>query len=237
MLIKCFDTLRGGYAFVEKQLQAAPHQHPALEVLLVRSGVVEVTIEDVPVKITSGCVLAPNVSHRIQAEEAECEIWILERSLASVVAIHPVFERLSGLSMVELTTKERSDFKEELLEQLMMSALYPPGFDSRVKACIEHIRSKIGHESIDRTVLSAHVHLSPDRLSHLFKAQMGISLSNFMIWERLKYAISKSLEQEINLLNAAYLAGFYDAAHFSRAYLKMFGVNPSSGYNSSTVQI
>ncbi len=237
MIVKSFDTERGCYAFVEEHLQAAEHQHPALEVLLVRSGMIDVTVGDKTIKSTKGCIIAPNVKHSVASKEAVCEVWIVEKSISAITPLHPVFARLSTVPVIELSEKELAEFNDALLGALKMADPYPVDFDSRIKECVEFIRSSVGVHTLNRTQLSAHVHLSPSRLSHLFKAQMGTSLENFIIWERLKYAIANSLDQEINLLNAAYLAGFFDAAHFSRAYLKMFGLNPSTGYNSSTLQI
>lgn len=237
MIVKSFDTERGCYAFVEERLQAAEHQHPALEVLLVRSGVVDVTVGGKTIKSTKGCIVAPNVKHSVTSKEAICEVWIIEKSISCIAPLHSVFARLSTARVMELSETEVGEFDDALLSELSMADPYPADFDSRIKECVAFIRSGVGVHALNRAQLSAHVHLSPSRLSHLFKAQMGTSLENFIIWERLKYAIANSLEQEINLLNAAYLAGFFDAAHFSRAYLKMFGLNPSMGYNSSTLQI
>ena len=109
--------------------------------------------------------------------------------------------------------------------------------DERITICKDYIDSNLPDQALSRDKLAKLVHLSPSRLSHLFKAEAGISIRNYIIWARLKHTIQTALEQEVTLLEAGYQAGFYDAAHFSRAFLKMFGVNPSTAYNSSTLQI
>lgn len=237
MVIKRFDPKSGCYAFVEQQLQAAVHQHPATEVLLVRTGMAHVTINEFTTIIRKGCIIAPNVLHSIRTENAECEIWIIEKSQAVLAGLHSAFTELATIPLVVLDEGQVADFNTVLLEKIAEAVPHAPSMDHRIIDCIEFIREHITDQELSREMLSAHVFLSPSRLSHLFKQCTGSTLQNFIIWERLKYAILHSLTHETNLLNAAYLAGFFDAAHFSRAYLKMFGVNPSRGNNSSILQI
>lgn len=237
MIVKRFDTSQGIYAFVEEGIQAEEHQHPALEVLLVKSGNVEVSVNGHLYHDVQGCLIAPNTVHAVSGANALCEIWIIEKGLSSLFALHSAFASMPEQPVIFLRQVEIPSFDDRLLEQIATRKAVSGQLDERILSCVERIRSSIPDQTITREILSAHVHLSSTRLSHLFKAQMGTTLQNYIIWERLKYAISATFEQDVNLLNAAYQAGFYDAAHFSRAFQKMFGLNPSAGYNSSILQI
>lgn len=237
MIVKHFDTTQGIYAFIEEGLDTQAHQHPAMEVLLVKSGTVDITLNGIHYPNIQACLIAPNTTHAVSGPGASCEIWIIERDLSLLVKLHPAFTHLAENAIVFLTPAELSDFDDKLLEQLVASENSFNHWDVRIAECVQYIRTYLPDQPINREVLSKHVHLSPTRLSHLFKAEVGTSLQNYMVWERLKYAIATTFKQDINLLNAAYQAGFYDAAHFSRAFQKMFGLNPSTGYNSSILQI
>ena len=43
------------------------------------------------------------------------------------------------------------------------------------------------------------------------------------------------INNRMHLTDAAYHAGFYDSAHFSRHFKKIFGVKPSLVYNNSII--
>ena len=74
--------------------------------------------------------------------------------------------------------------------------------------------------------LSTAVALSPSRLSHLFREQVGLPIRRFLLWLRLREALSAVARGE-SLTTAAHAAGFSDAAHFTRTFRRMLGIAPS----------
>ncbi len=75
--------------------------------------------------------------------------------------------------------------------------------------------------------ISADYELSPSRLRVLAKEQIGVSLSNLLLWRKLVKAL-EVLATGSNLSEAAQAGGFSDQAHFSRTTRKMFGITPQS---------
>lgn len=67
--------------------------------------------------------------------------------------------------------------------------------------------------------------LSPSRLRVLAKEQIGVSLSNLLLWRKLVKAFEVLASGSI-LSEAAQAGGFSDQAHFSRTTRKMFGITP-----------
>ena len=69
--------------------------------------------------------------------------------------------------------------------------------------------------------------LSPGRLRHLFRAEVGLPMRSYRLWARLRAAVS-SIAVNPNLTRAAHEAGFADSAHLSRAFRSLFGLAPST---------
>jgi len=68
--------------------------------------------------------------------------------------------------------------------------------------------------------------LSPSRFLHLFKAETGVPLRRYRIWNRIG-AASRAIAEGRTLTEAAHGAGFASSAHFSTAFRDMFGMMPS----------
>lgn len=92
-----------------------------------------------------------------------------------------------------------------------------------------HVAQKVKKElPLTSTVaeLASDVGLSPDRLSHLFSAKLGIPIKSYILWARMRRAVQLIAEGE-PLSSVAYDAGFSDSAHFTRTLKHFFGLTPS----------
>lgn len=65
--------------------------------------------------------------------------------------------------------------------------------------------------------------LSESRFSHLFVEEVGLPFRTYLLWRRMSRAVS-FLSAGHRLTEAAHAAGFADSAHFSRTFLRMFGL-------------
>ena len=68
--------------------------------------------------------------------------------------------------------------------------------------------------------------LSPTRFAHLFKDQVGLPFSRYMLWRKLTRAMV-AIGSERTIAAAAHAADFADAAHLTRTFYQMFGMAPS----------
>lgn len=75
--------------------------------------------------------------------------------------------------------------------------------------------------------LAAKVGVSPRRLRHLFKEQVGLPTRRYLLWVRLRSALLEALAGK-PMTQAAVEAGFADAAHFTRTCRSMFGLPPTA---------
>lgn len=77
------------------------------------------------------------------------------------------------------------------------------------------------------TEVARAVHLSDSRLSHLFTSELGLPFRPYVLWMRLRAALS-SLSGGALLTEAAHTAGFADSAHLTRVVRRMMGQAPST---------
>jgi len=98
--------------------------------------------------------------------------------------------------------------------------------DPRIRRVLARL-SGSGGVQIAAATLAAEVALSPGRLGHLFREQVGLPIRRYVLWRRMEAALSAA-ERGASLTDAAHEAGFADSAHLSRTFRKMFGLPPSA---------
>lgn len=100
----------------------------------------------------------------------------------------------------------------------------PPVRDALIDRLIELARSAA--EVPTGPELAAATGLSLSRLGHRFRAATGLALRPYLRWLRLERASALALAGE-ELTTAAHAAGFADASHFTRTFVRHFGISPS----------
>ena len=105
------------------------------------------------------------------------------------------------------------------------SAARPVDLDLRIEQVIGIIRDEPSR-SHGVEPLAAAVHISPSRLIHLFREQVGIPIRRFTVWARLRQVVRLAVDGA-TLTEAAHDSGFSDAAHMSNTFRQMFGFAPS----------
>lgn len=102
-----------------------------------------------------------------------------------------------------------------------------------------HIQKIISYieQNYDRKIkledIAKHIHLNPSYISILFKAQMGVSVSDYILNYRLSVAkrlLSSSPTSSIN--DIALRVGFFDAAHFTKTFKAFYSITPKDYRNN-----
>ena len=70
--------------------------------------------------------------------------------------------------------------------------------------------------------------ISPSRLIHLFKLEMGINLKNYRVECRLQLAAAMLVSTRTPIKAIGYTAGYRHTSSFMRAFKTHFGVSPTS---------
>jgi len=187
---------------------------------------------------TRSVLILPNSLHHLR----------IERGRMGFLYVDPLGRDLKALltRMTEATSRAAFDLREEsavmqimislaenrmaardgrlsLGELLGVGAGMPA--NARITAALRQMRDE-PHEAHRLTELAKQAGLSPSRFLHLFKAETGVPLRRYRIWNRMGAAV-RACAEGASLTEAAHAAGFASSAHFSTAFRDMFGMMPS----------
>ncbi len=116
----------------------------------------------------------------------------------------------------------------DVLDNFLDAAASAPESDSGlVRECIRFMHDNLGAK-LTVADIAARVHLSPSRLSHLFKEETGMSVMDYLLKARLDDAKRLLASPGITIAQAAEEVGFTDPAHFSRCFKRAEGIPPSA---------
>ncbi len=107
--------------------------------------------------------------------------------------------------------------------------------DARVTAVLDAIRGSDDlRMSLDHA--SGVACLSPTRFAHLFREQVGLPFSRYLLWRKLTRAMV-AVASERTIAAAAHAADFADAAHLTRTFYQMVGMAPSALMRGDFIEI
>jgi transcriptional regulator GlxA family with amidase domain len=97
--------------------------------------------------------------------------------------------------------------------------------DFRIEAVIRFMEENLSRE-LSLEDLADTVNLSPSRLSHVFKAETGLSPVLYMKSLRLCQAAKLLVNTFLRVQEIAQQVGLQDESHFHRDFKKAFGLTP-----------
>jgi AraC-like DNA-binding protein len=184
-------------------------------------------------------IIPPNVPHRIDdCKNLQAIIYLEPDHVVSNILkkkyfpngslkklnfeiIKPFINMLQKLAKEIYPCNEVKDLLDNILNLLAEDYSPTEFLDRRIKTVID-VCKQASEKIITVSVLAKKVNLSENRLTHLFKEQVGIPIRRYLLWLRLSDALME-LSRGGSFTHAAHYAGFSDAAHLSRTYRKMYG--------------
>jgi len=195
-----------------------------------------------------GILVPPDCPHRINAGDASILAlylepesddyasllapWLKQHDATSVRTIDPPTGSLEQLRNIHASSGDPHQAWSACASALGMGVTNPSPLlrDPRIAQVIDIIRRQpSASHGID--ALAGAVHLSPSRLSHLFRNETGIAIRRFIVWVRIRQVVERALDGA-SLTQAAHAAGFADAAHMSNTFRQMFGFAPSTLFSA-----
>jgi AraC-like DNA-binding protein len=169
----------------------------------------------------------PAIQNAMREGEWQC-LYELAHEAEVLAALREAWERQPDATAVH-------DLLDRLIPPPDPEDRQPP-LDGRIQRVIRLMKEDLSH-SYSMIELAEHVNLSPTRLVHLFKEQVGVPIRRFRQWHRMR-VVAALIAKGDTLTDAALGAGFADSSHFSRAFRNMFGITPSSVFGrAANVQI
>jgi len=145
---------------------------------------------------------------------------VTPRAAFDLVGEAAIIEVLDGVADGHLSD---GDGRKALTEWLGIGTRADP--DKRIVSALRRMREQ-PQRSHSMAELGECAGLSASRFLHLFKAETGVPLRRYRLWNRMGAAVAGFREGR-SLTEAAHAAGFASSAHFSTAFRDMFGMMPS----------
>jgi transcriptional regulator GlxA family with amidase domain len=101
-----------------------------------------------------------------------------------------------------------------------------PRRDPRIQVVIDFLNANL-HRRIRLTDLAEAARLSPSRLSHLFKTEMGLSPGEYLMRLRMQKASNLLATSRLSVKQIMAMAGYDNKSHFARHFRRSFGLAPS----------
>jgi AraC-like DNA-binding protein len=218
-----------------------PHAHHAIQIVIGLDGPIAVREARGEWLRGPGLIVRPDVTHAFDASgtsgamlfvdpESFEGAW-LRAALTRNITIVPAARLASAVA--ELRTFVAEPFEGLDVPALIRHCVHAlsPGapplrrLDPRVSTVLDGIR-RSDDLRISLGDAAGQACLSPSRFAHLFKQQLGLPFSRYMLWRKLTRAML-AIGSERTIAAAAHAADFADAAHLTRTFYQMFGIPPS----------
>ena len=234
---------KGRILLVGNALDNGNHSHHALQLT--------VSLEDRPFIVshpngeleTHCALIRPNHDHRVDIVDTWRALLLLDPESEQTRQIGDRFLQLKPVNTLseqdqlycrsqllpfaseQQAIEDTHTALDNIIETLSGPVIQTSKRDSRIEQVVEMIHSPAGkYAKLEH--LAKQVHLSPSRLSHLFRQEMGLPIQRYQLWYKLCQTGYQVLAGT-DMTTAATNAGFADTAHFSRTFKAMFGMTPS----------
>lgn len=103
----------------------------------------------------------------------------------------------------------------------------PENTSQGVRLAVSYLHSHY-QEQVGLTEAAAAAGLNPSYLSYIFKQELGVGFSAYLLDLRMKYAMALLKNTNEKMKDVAAMAGFNDYHYFSKAFKKVAGVSPAN---------
>lgn len=210
-----------------------PHSHLAVHFIAGLDGPVHCVVSGDSFD-ADAVFIASDVVHTAYAETGDMLVFLFDT--AGSIAEEAQKQYLCGRPYFcgdkEIVEKLREIWKnnppaqaDSLITQLLgLDTVGNTLRDERISQVLEYLRSLDEVPEDITAQLCAKVCLSPSRLSHLFKENVGISLHRYLAMDKMRKGYIH-FQKYGNITEASLRAGFDSPSHFAATCKRMFGIS------------
>lgn len=242
----------GGFLLTARALGVvSSHAHHAIQIVIALDGCVAICGHADGWRETRGIVVRPDAEHSFDCNgalgvmlfvdpESSDGAWLAASLRQDITTIPDA--RLEAIVPALQAFAERPDETDDVAALIrgcvhgLRPGLAPARrIDPRVTTVLGAIRASDDlRMSLDAAAGMAF--LSPTRFAHVFKEQVGLPFSRYVLWRKLTRAMV-AIASERTIAAAAHAADFADAAHLTRTFYRMVGMAPSALMRGEFIEI
>jgi AraC-like DNA-binding protein len=144
-------------------------------------------------------------------------------------------DRIASAREGELSCGEVDELFTAVLEAITGETPPARPVDPRVVRACELI-DEVPLDQVSLAALAKALHLSASRLRHLFREELGCSVSHYARWTAV-WKAALLWAHGTPFTELAHEVGFYDLAHLDHAFVETFGVSPSAVIDPALVRL
>lgn len=242
----------GGFLLTARAQGVVPtHAHHAIQIVVALDGAAAICGSDGEWREARGIVVRPDAGHSFDCNGAlgvmvfvdpECRegAWLAtslrqDITLVPEDRLDPIVPELRGLAEHPDGVSDIAALIRRCIHALRPGLAPVRRLDARVTTVLEAIRGSDDlRMSLDQAADTAC--LSSTRFAHLFREQVGLPFSRYMLWRKMTRAMV-AVASEDTIAAAAHAADFADAAHLTRTFYQMVGMAPSVLMRGELIEI
>ena len=212
------------------------HRHNAAHIMISLDGKIDI-VANGERKQCRGIEIPSGVAHTANTDKNRVLIFLFDNTTAvakqiknlAVLSEKAVDEIIKAYYCFESGDKSNfcyREFIEHVYKCANLSVVENMVIDNRIKSAIAYIQLNI-HKPITCSDVANHIFLSEGRFSHLFKEQIGMTFSAYLIYQRIMKTYTEIINGK-SITEASIGAGFSSSTHFAETNKRIFGLSASS---------
>ena len=174
-----------------------------------------------------------------EAQSGEEGIELARRLKPELIITDIRMPKMDGITMMNLLREEgcaahcivltaHSDFEYARgLPAAPAQQEKEPEVSGYVRQAMDYIAAHYADADISIAVIAEHLRVSEGHLSHVFKKQTGMTVTNYLTKTRIDAAMRMLARDHVKVYEAAAAVGYKDVTYFSATFKKLTGLSPS----------
>lgn len=212
------------------------HSHSAAHIMISLDNKIDI-ITKTEIIQCRGIIIPSGIAHTANTDKNKVLVFLFDNTTnianqiknLSVLSDEAIDEVVKAYCCFEKSDKSNFSYRKFIkcvYKCANLSEAENTVMDKRVKSALTYIQSNL-NEPITCSDVANHIFLSEGRFSHLFKEQVGMTFSAYLIYQR----VMKTYVEIINgrtITDASIDAGFSSSAHFAETNKRLFGLSAST---------